>query len=193
MIRRGICEAQVQYRPLFVDESVRPGSMYCYRVMARNSAGVSPASNVVGPVRITHRTLVDELWNDARLFFREGKLRFVENEARKFKEDCHRVTGEAGSAVVYYVPGPIQAVRVFVFSPTDQPGIRLACAADGRNFEPLEAEITPVTTHGETAYGFWKAAMYTARPSSATTRYVRFEFLDESQVSRVEVEYDGVR
>ena len=57
---------------------------------------------------MTHRTLVDELWNDSRIFLKEGKLAFAENEARKFKEDCHRLAGAAKSAVVYYAPGGIQ-------------------------------------------------------------------------------------
>ena len=163
-VRHDVCEAQVQYRPPFVDESVRPGTAYCYRVLARNPAGVSAASNVVGPVQITHRTLVDELWNDARWFLKEGKVRFVENEARKFKEDCHRAAGEAGSAIVYYVPGPVQSVRTFAFGPTDQPGVRLSGSADGRQFTPFEAQVDRSATHGEAAYGFWNAAVYLAQP-----------------------------
>ena len=36
----GVCEAQVQYRSLFADESVRPGRQYFYRVIARNFVGL---------------------------------------------------------------------------------------------------------------------------------------------------------
>ena len=119
MVGTGVSDAQVQYRPLFVDESLQPGKSYHYRVIARNSSGVSEPSNVVGPVHVTHRTLVDELWNDSRIFVKEGNLRFVENEARKFKEDCHRLAGQSNSAVIYHAPGrhrggaglPLQPVR----------------------------------------------------------------------------------
>ena len=45
----GVSEAQVQYRPLFVDESARPGRAYYYRVIARNHSGASKPSNVGGP------------------------------------------------------------------------------------------------------------------------------------------------
>ena len=135
----GVCEAQVQYRPLFADESVRPGGQYFYRVIARNSSGSSEPSNVVGPVRVTHRTLVDELWNDSRIFLKEGKLAFAENEARKFKEDCHRLAGVAKSAVVYYAPGGIQAVRAFLFTQSDQPAVRVLFSKDGQTFEPVES------------------------------------------------------
>ena len=46
-----ISEAAVQYRPLFADADVEKGE-YSYRVLARNQAGLSPPSNVVGPVRV---------------------------------------------------------------------------------------------------------------------------------------------
>ena len=94
--------------------------------MARNRSGVSEPSNVVGPVHVTHRTLVDEFWNDSRIFVKEGNLRFVENEARKFKEDCHRLAGQSKCAVIYHAPGGIEAVRVFLFSQSDQPAIRIS-------------------------------------------------------------------
>ena len=60
-----VCAAAVdecftQYRPQWSDETATRGDWF-YRVRARNDAGVSAPSNVVGPVRVTHLTLVDEL------------------------------------------------------------------------------------------------------------------------------------
>jgi hypothetical protein len=198
----GVSDAQVQYRPLFVDESVTPGKTYYYRVAACNSSGVSEPSNVVGPVHVTHRTLVDELWNDSRIFVKEGNLRFAENEARKFKEDCHRLAGQSKCAVIYHAPGGIQAVRVFVFSQSDQPVIRILFSQDGRKFSPVESKITGTATYGEQAYGFWKAQVCSAparaskeTPDGVTTNgdYVRIEFLAEAQLSRVEIDHDRAK
>jgi hypothetical protein len=186
----GVSEAQVQYRPLFVDESVRPGRAYYYRVIARNPAGPSKPSNVVGPVRMTHRTLVDELWNDSRIFAKEGKLQFVENQARKFKEDCHRLSGEAKSVIIYYTPGGIQAARIFLFSPADQPGIRVAFSKDGRTFEPVELAVARTVTYGEDAYGFWKTMLCSASPRESGLDYLRIEFQSETQLSRIEIDAD---
>jgi mannan endo-1,4-beta-mannosidase len=186
-----VSEAQVQYRPLFADESARPGRSFFYRVIARNPAGASPPSNVVGPVRIAHRTLVDEFWNDSRILAREGKTAFHENEARKFKEDCHRLSGEKGSAIIYRGRGGIRAVRAFVFSPKGDPGIRLAFSADGRKFEPVEATVARTITHGEDAYGFWKALLITAAPAAGAPEFVRIEFVSEAQLSRVEIDHDA--
>jgi mannan endo-1,4-beta-mannosidase len=192
VVGAGVSDAQVQYRPLFTDESLQPGKTYCYRVVARNSSGVSDASNVIGPARLTYRTLVDELWNDSRIFVKEGTLRFAENEARKFKEDCHRLAGQARSAIIYRAPGGIVAARVWLFSQAEQPTIRILFSKDGRQFTPVESKITGITTHGGDAYGFWKAAFYAASPGESGCDYVRIEFLAEAQLSRVEIAHDRV-
>jgi hypothetical protein len=199
----GICEAQVQYRPLFADESVRPGGQYFYRVIARNSVGCSEPSNGVGPVRVTHRTLVDELWNDSRLFLKEGNLEFVDNQARKFKEDCHRLAGIAKSSVVYRAPGGIRAARAFLFTQSDQPAVRMLFSKDGKTFEPAESNTEDIVTHGSDAYGFWKAQVCSVpvrayssaekiTPDGVTTNgdYIQIEFLSEAQISRIEIDYD---
>jgi len=202
MVGTGISDAQVQYRPLFVDESLQPGKTYHYRVVARNSSGVSEPSNVVGPVRVTHRTLVDELWNDSRIFVKEGNLRFAENEARKFKEDCHRLSGQGKSAIVYRGPGGIRAVRVFLFTQSSQPAIRILFSKDGRTFDPVESVVAGTATHGGDAYGFWKAQVCSVpvraskeTPDGVTTNgdYVRIEFLAEAQLSRVEIHHDRAK
>jgi mannan endo-1,4-beta-mannosidase len=189
----GVSDARVQYRPLFVDESVRPGRTYYYRVVACNPSGVSEPSNVVGPVHVTHRTLVDELWNDSRIFLKEGNLQFTENQARKFKEDCHRLAGRAKSAIVYRAPGGIAAVRVLLFSQSDQPAIRLSFSKDGRTFGPVESQVARTETYGEQAYGFWKALRYSAGPAEPDGDYVRIEFLTEAQISRVEIDHDRAK
>jgi mannan endo-1,4-beta-mannosidase len=186
----GVSDAQVQYRPLFVDESLRPGKTYYYRVVACNASGSSKPSNVAGPVRMTCRTLVDELWNDSHLCVKEGNLQFAEKEARKFKEDCHRLAGQAKSAIVYYAPGSIEAVRVLLFSQSDQPAVSILFSKDGRKFDPVEPTVARTITYGEQAYGFWKALLYSARPAQPDGDYVRIEFLTEAQLSRVEIDHD---
>ena len=198
----GVCEAQVQYRPLFADESLQPGKQYFYRVIARSFAGSSEPSNVVGPVRATHRTRVDELWNDSRIFLKEGKLAFVENEARKFKEDCHRLAGAPKSAVVYRAPGGIREVRASVFTQSDQPAVRIYFSKDARTFEPVEVTANTTAVQGDDAYDSWKAQVCSVpvraslpakkiTPDGVTTNgydYVKIEFTAEAQLSRVEID-----
>ena len=68
-----IDESFVQYRPLFDDESAPKGNWY-YRVRAKNEAGLSGPSNVVGPVAVTHTTLVDELADFSKVYARQGQI-----------------------------------------------------------------------------------------------------------------------
>jgi hypothetical protein len=147
---------------------------------------------VVGPVRVTHRTLVDELWNDSRIFLKEGKVELLDNQARKFKEDCHRLAGAAKCAVVYHAPDGIHATRVFLFTQSDQPAVRLLFSKDGRTFEPVESEVKGTATEGDDAYGFLKARLYSAGPAGADCDYVKIEFLAEAQLSRVEIDHARV-
>jgi hypothetical protein len=192
VVGAGICDAQVQYRPLYADESVRPGQTYFYRVAACNASGASKPSNVVGPVRMTHRTFVDELWNDARIFLKEGNLQLVDNQARKFKEDCHRLAGQTKSAVVYRSGGGIRAVRVFLFTQSSQPAIRILFSKDGRTFDPVDAAVAETATYGGDAYGFWKALLLSARPGPTGSDYVKIEFLAEAQLARVEIDHGAI-
>ena len=90
-----IDESFVQYRPLFNDESAPRGDWY-YRVRAKNEAGLSDPSNVVGPVAVTHATLVDELADFSKVQARQGHLEITMRDCRKAKEDAHRAAGNAG-------------------------------------------------------------------------------------------------
>ncbi|HSA00499.1 MAG TPA: hypothetical protein P5055_07140, partial [Candidatus Paceibacterota bacterium] len=186
-----VSDAQAQYRPLFVDDTIHPGKSYAYRIVARNAAGSSLPSNVV-VARMTHRTLVDELVNDSRIFVKQGKLRFSENEARKFREDCHRLAGEPGSSVHYHASDGISMARVFLFGQSDSPAVRLSYSRDGRQFDARESEVERPAIYGEATYGFWKAALVSARAPGPDYRHVKIEFLTEAQISRVELHHGRV-
>ena len=131
----------MQYHPLYSDETAYPLYSYSYRVVARNASGASEPSNVVGPVAIDHHTLVDELWNDSRMFLRQGKLTFRQNDARKFREDCHRLAGEPGSAVVYHAATGSAGLRAYAFSRSKQPELAFSISFDGRNFQPVSPSL----------------------------------------------------
>jgi len=132
--------------------------------------------------------LVDELWNDSRIFLKEGTLTFAENEARKFKEDCHRLAGVAKSAVVYRAPGGVSQVRVFVFTQSDQPAVRILFSKDGQEFEPVDIAVASTRVQGDDAYGSWKAQLCSASPGPTSGDHVKIEFVVEAQLSRVEID-----
>jgi hypothetical protein len=190
ILATGLSDAAVQYRPLLVDGSVVPGGEYSYRVIARNEAGASEASAAFGPVAMTHRTLVDELWNDSRMLFAEGSLRFRTNQARKFKEDAHGLEGKKGAAAVYRTDEPMVGGRVYLFA--ERPGDHLAfsVSSNGETFRAFEPQVEALPAGDAATYGYRLPFIYRLDGLPQRTRYLRFVFLDaDARVSRVELEY----
>jgi hypothetical protein len=184
----GIDESFVQYRPLFADETV-PGGDWFYRVRANNAAGSSKPSNVVGPVKATHATLVDELADFIKVSAVQGKIVIKTNESRQAKEDAHRAAGNAGDALTYRLAAPIQGFRVFAFFPHDVADLKFSASADGQNFHEVKADKNEYF-QGAGDYGYWKPAFYHADPIGGEGRFLRIELAGETQIGRVEIMYE---
>ena len=182
-------ETLVQHRPLFVDGDAPDGKWF-YRVQARNAAGASRASKVVGPVRVTQRMLVDELRDTALLHAQTGKLELKTLECRRAKEDAHRLSGQQGSTIVYRVAGPIRSCRVDAFETGKEPGeLRLALSEDGERFTSPTMNKT-ACSQGPGDYAYWPAWRYDLQVDGGTARYLRIEFTGEMQIGRVEIRHE---
>ncbi len=155
-----IDESAVQYHPLFSDESV-PGGDWFYRVIAMNGSGVSEPSNVVGPVTVTHDTLVDELADFSKVFAREGNLEIKMRDCRKAKEDAHRAAGKAGDALVYKLPTAIEGFRVFSFFPGEVADLKFSISDDGQTYHDVPAGKNEYFS-GAGDYDYWKPVLYHA-------------------------------
>ncbi|HEX9654921.1 MAG TPA: fibronectin type III domain-containing protein, partial [bacterium] len=188
IVGRDVSDARFQYRPLFSDRGVERGKSYYYRVRARNAAGVSSPSNTVGPVQVEHLTLVDELSNNSRVFYLEGKTAFVVNQARKFKEDSHRLQGESASTATYYVPENIRGWRVYTFAPKDSANFQFYLSTDCKKFVEVEPEKISYSS-GAGDYGYWMPILYKRGASGEPATYLRIMFLSDAQITRVEIDY----
>jgi len=189
-IAAGISDAAVQYRPLHSDRTAIPGKSYWYRIVARNAAGKSTPSAVFGPVVISHRTLVDELWNDSRIFVSSGVLEFRTNRARRFKEDAHGLVGRRGAAVVYRTDGPIVGGRIWAFSESADLHLVFSVSSDGTVFNPIDPRIETLPSGDTAAYGYWLPLRYRIDDPPLAMRYLRMEFQGTPvRVTRVELEY----
>ena len=78
-------DTAVPYAPLFADTWTIQGQQYFYRVRARNDAGASEPSNVVGPVRADGVTMVDDLADLTRSFAHAGVRLVTDDSARRRK------------------------------------------------------------------------------------------------------------
>jgi mannan endo-1,4-beta-mannosidase len=186
----GISDAAVQYRPLFNDTGAEIGNEYFYRVTAVNSAGMSEPSNIVGPVNITCGTLVDEMRDWKFIDEREGELSLEVKQARNFKEDAHRIKGQAGDYIVYCLDAAINSYKVFSFFPDVIADFKLYVSTDGEYY----VQIKPVRQDyfaGKGEYNYHKPVLYRGSCNIEDVKYLKIEYAAEAQVSRVEIEYGG--
>lgn len=184
-VGQGIDESFVQYRPLFADESVPAGDWY-YRVLANNETGVSKPSNVVGPVKATQATLVDELADFSKVYAHPGNLELKVRDSRKAKEDAHRVAGKAGDALVYQLPSTIEGFRVFAFYPQDVTDLKFSVSADGQTYHEVTAS-KEMYFEGGGDYNYWKPVLYHAENVGDGGKFLKIELTGETQIGRVEI------
>ena len=187
-IAYNVSDADVAHKPLYNDHTAEIGGSYYYRVRARNAAGLSAPSNVVGPVVIDHKTLVDECWNFAVAFSRKGDLSMQTENSRHFKEDAHRLAGKEGAHLVYYTPGPVQAAKFYLFAAAAEKSAAISVSADGQTYTDLQTE-TANYFNGAGDYNYLPPVLFHSASIPAGTHYVKIAFLEDTQLGRVEIVY----
>ncbi len=188
-----ISDAALPYRPLFNDTGVEIGKSYYYRVIAKNSGGVSEPSNIVGPVLVSYQTLVDEMLDMNLIHKRKGALKLKSNEARKAKEDFHRLAGKKWAGIfttyiIYEVEAPINSWKVYSFFPKKVSDFRFYASADSENFEQINFERKDYFT-GEGYYGYYLPVLYQGDVNEENAKYLKIEFTGGAQIARVEIKY----
>jgi hypothetical protein len=189
-IAYGISDAEVQYRPLYADETTVPGRSYAYRVRARNLAGLSEPSEPFGPIEISHRTFVDELQTNSKMFFTEGTLWFRTNEARKYKEDAHGLEARKGSAAVYHLPATITGGRIYLFADDEGKHLTFTVSKNGERFKTYTPTLETIAAGDVATYGYRQPFIYHLEDLPKASRYLRLEFQGtDARLTRVELEY----
>jgi mannan endo-1,4-beta-mannosidase len=180
-------ESRFQYRPLFSDESAEIGKKYLYRVKAKNETGQSEYSNVAGPVEVTSKAMVDEMENFDRVFQKDGELKLLTTQdIRRAKEDRSRLAGDAGSYIVYKLPGKGMGITVDYFVADSTKKIRVSTSEDLNTFSEIATEKS-VYAFGKNDYGFFDAVTLKGTATSDKSKYVKISLEDGVQISRVEV------
>lgn len=189
VVARQVSDAAVAYQPLFNDESASIGAAYYYRVAAENAAGRSQASNIIGPIQVSKRTLVDEITNYGLMFNKKGPLSLESHTARQFKEDWHRVRGEAGAEIVYFAPANIVDWRIFCFATDDKDLLQISMSADGKNYHPVPFTTTNYFI-GIREYDYLMPLLLSFQSTLENQQFLKIRFLKKSQISRVELSYE---
>jgi len=189
VIATNVDESSTQYRPEFADETVPAGKWY-YRVRARNAAGLSAPSNVVGPVRVKNATLVDELADFSRAQDHQGNWRIATHDCRSAKEDASRAAGQAGNTLTYQLPNAVNGFQVSAFFPQEESDIKFSVSDDGQTFQPVAADkVNYFTAAGD--YGYWKPVLFHAENVSGG-KFLRLELTSDAQIGRVEITHPAL-
>jgi hypothetical protein len=188
VVGKDVDDTWVRYRPLFSDPDLTTGAKYFYRVRAKSSAGVSGPSNVVGPVEVSERCVVDEMIDLSRVSARDGTLSLESANARPYKEDPHRLKGNAGASIVYRTEGGLRSAKVLTLMEGADAAFEFYVSSDGKNFSKLTPRVTRFQTEGN-LYGYKLPVMYELTGVPEINSFLKIVFGGDAQISRVELRY----
>lgn len=185
-------DADVVFRPLYDDTTAELGKGYYYRVIAQNSSGTSGPSNVVGPIEVRYKMLVDELVDTSKIYQMSDSLKFAPlRSAAMAKYDYSRLEGAKGSYVIYRVPHAMDSIVVEAFFTKGQCGLTFYASDSLRNFRKIPAKLETYPPYFN-FYRFYTPALYTCAEFPAHSRYLKIVFDGGSELSRVEIIYSRI-
>ena len=187
IIATAISDAAIQYAPLFADTTAKHGTYY-YRIIANNSAGKSRPSNIAGPVKVTHRTVYDQMKDYSQIHAHTGNLSFATKDTRKSKEDIHRIKGQKDATLTYLVDAQIDSATVYAFFPKDVTDFTFSVSADSQSFTEIPSTKTNYAA-GKNAYGYWKPIKFQIPNSIKNAKFLKIKYNTDAQISRVEIRY----
>ena len=182
---------------LLDDTTAVTGQSYYYRVTAKNSAGESEPSAVVGPVIAKH-VILDDMRSFGKLYSHTSDLEFESRDPGAYGGDVSRIKALASDnpqSVQYAIPlhangSPAKVLSVtvegYVVSGSADHNFALSASADGSAFEPVDAEAS------ETG-GSWKRRTYSAGALADGAKVLRIDYPAASaagQLGKVVIEYE---
>ncbi|MCF7885007.1 MAG: cellulase family glycosylhydrolase [Candidatus Marinimicrobia bacterium] len=188
-IEKDISDASVQYYPIYHDQSAQIGRSYYYRIISKNKAGSSKPSNVVGPVKVEMQAIVDNMEDFMQMYHNQGRLRVATEDDRKFKEDMDRVEVAKNSRIVYYIPGNIINYKIFLFCQEEKDVMDVYLSEKGKDYKKSKTSSENYF-EGQGDYGYWYPILYQANQKIDNKSYISLEFIEEAQISRVEIYYE---
>jgi len=185
-------DANSNYRPLFSDTLAEPGTNYSYRVRARNSSGISEASEVVGPVSAPCRLLVDEFEDTSKMIRESSGVTIIRNKENiRAKEDGSRLSGSSGDSLVYQVPAQISNVQVDAFFTMKghENDLKFSSGVSQQSTIPLPASRTIFEVF-DNAYRAFTPVRYDVTNIPRNHRYIVIYLKEGIQLGRLEIGYD---
>lgn len=187
LIGYNLSDANVQYYPLYNDNSVEIGKSYYYKLIAKNKQGSSEYSNIVGPVKVESQALIDNMNNYGKMYYSTPGIVLKSTDDRKFKEDMYRMEGTQGDELIYYVTGTIAELKIYSFSRENSDNLSVEISADGYNYQEVTCERTSYN-NGKGDYDYWIPIAYSYQQKTMA-QFLKIHFNQDTQLSRVEIYY----
>jgi mannan endo-1,4-beta-mannosidase len=181
-----VADADIPNFPLYNDTSAKVGGRYYYRVLAVNSTGVSPPSNVVGPVTVAFKTKIDTMKNLDEMVY-SNMVSPVTGNDRSYKEIRNRLAGKAGSELVYSVPGKFRSFTIYAFEQAAHGMLQIHGSNDGHSWRNLGV-VPKNYSSVETNYDYWRPKLYRYE-GGEPMQFVRIKFKGVAQLARAEITY----
>jgi mannan endo-1,4-beta-mannosidase len=121
---------------------------------------------------------------DFSLMARRTDITQETGKTRNAKEDMDRMKGDNGASLVYELPATIRTCTVYAFLPEELANFRFHISSDGQTYRTIEAQRKDFFS-GEGQYGYFKPVRYQA--DAGHGRFIKIEFTDEAQISRIEI------
>ena len=188
VLTTGASDASLAYGPLFNDLTAEIGQKYYYRIKAANTFGISPPSNIIGPIEVKYKTIVDEMENYAVLYHYQGPVKTVGDSTRMFKEDFHRLNTGKGAKIIYFAPGVIRDLVINMYSTDQDAGINIYVSKDGKDYTAFSSSSRNYFA-GKQDYAYRYPILIAADCTGQNARYIKLEVTRDCQIGRVEVRY----
>jgi mannan endo-1,4-beta-mannosidase len=185
-------DANINYRPLFIDTLAEPGTNYSYRVRARNSSGISEVSEVIGPVSAPCRLLVDEFEDSRKMARKSSGVTIITNKENiRAKEDGSRLLGSSGDSIVYQLPAQISSVQVDAFFTTKdhEKDLKFSSGVSQQSIFPINASRKIFEVFNN-AYRAFTPVRYNVTHIPKDHRYIVIFLKEGIQLGRLEIGYD---
>ena len=189
VIGYNVTDADAQYFPLFNDVKAEFGKKYYYCVIAKNSSGTSAPSNIIGPVQVVRKALIDDMKNYDTYFSKSGNVSIDTDNDRMFREKMYRLKCDSSSSVIYGVKGNLNELKVYAFAEKDIPSIEFYISSDNKEFKPIDFTRESLYP-GKGDYGYWVPCTYDVKvPASENAVYIKLSIKTKTELARVEAFY----
>ncbi|MDD5522729.1 MAG: hypothetical protein PHI84_18080 [Kiritimatiellae bacterium] len=192
-LAQNVSDADVAYRPIFSDTTAKSGQAYFYRIIARNTSGMSKPSNIVGPVTVKRVCLLDELQDFSRIQSKSDGLKLNNEYNALYAEYLFRAKGTTNDWVVYEVPAPIKSIKVVAFfAGNGGKDLALQCSPDKKAFKNLDhqkRERCFPSPPGGAARGQKRTMVEYESVPSPDQRYLKVLWNDQMELDLVEIQY----